>query len=57
MQEPEGGKWWLFTVLSPTAMPLLTELDEPVGDVGGIRPEVFRVEAFATAPVTDGSCD
>ena len=35
----------------------MTELDEPVGNMCGIKPEVFGVEAFATAPVTDGGCD
>jgi hypothetical protein len=35
----------------------VTELDESVTDICGIKPEVFGIEAFATAPVTDGSCD
>jgi hypothetical protein len=35
----------------------VTELDKSVGNVCGIEAEVFGVEAFATAPVTDGGCD
>jgi hypothetical protein len=34
--------------------PFVTELDQPVADVGGIEAEVFGVEALAAAPVTDG---
>jgi hypothetical protein len=34
--------------------PFVAELDQPVGDVCGIKAEVFGVESFATAPVTDG---
>jgi len=33
------------------------ELNESVGDVCGIEPEVFGIEFFATAPVADGGCD
>ena len=32
----------------------VTELDKPVGDVCGIKAEVFGIEPLATAPVTDG---
>jgi len=35
----------------------LAELDEPVGHVRRIEPEVFRAEFLATAPVTDGGRD
>lgn len=35
----------------------MAELDEPVGDVCWIKPEVFGAEFLATAPVTDGGCD
>ena len=35
----------------------VTKLDESVGNVSGIKAEVFGIEAFATAPVTDGGCD
>jgi len=35
---------------------LVTELDEPDGNVCGIKPEIFRVAALANAPVSDGGC-
>ena len=35
----------------------MTELDESVGNVCGIKPEVFGAEFLATAPVTDGGGD
>jgi hypothetical protein len=35
----------------------VTELDEPVGYVCGIKAEVFGAELFATSPVTDGGGD
>ena len=37
--------------------PLVAELDETIADMGGIEPEVFGIEAFATAPLTDGGGD
>jgi hypothetical protein len=33
------------------------ELDQAVGYIRRIKTEVFGIEAFATAPVTDGGCD
>jgi hypothetical protein len=35
----------------------VTELDEPVGDVCGIEPEVFGLSFLQPAPVTDGGGD
>ena len=35
----------------------VTKLDEPVGDVCGIKPEVLGIEPLATAAVTDGGGD
>ncbi len=35
----------------------MTELDQPVGDVRGIKPEVFGIEPLTTPPVTDGGGD
>jgi hypothetical protein len=37
--------------------PLVAKLDKAVGDVGRVEPEILRVEAFATPPVTDGGGD
>ena len=31
----------------------MTELDQPVADIGGIKAEVFGIETLAPAPVTD----
>ncbi len=35
----------------------MTGLDETVGDVCGIEPEVFGIEPLAAAPVADGGGD
>ena len=35
----------------------MTKLDEPVGNVRGIKPQIFGAEFLAPAPVTDGRCD
>ena len=35
----------------------MSELDETVGNVCGIKPQIFGAEFLATAPVSDGGCD
>ena len=35
----------------------MPELDEPIGDVCGIEPEVLGIKFFATAPIAAGGCD
>jgi hypothetical protein len=35
----------------------VTKLDEPVGNMCRIKPEVFGAELFAPTPVTDGGGD